>query len=216
MKNKTLILLVLMAATLLSACAGIPDNAVDMTAVQEKLNKLDGYKQGITATQSDSQQEYNPAMGTFRSFNFGVSKELVQSMETLPLNQVYTDALDYTGSGIYGYDMMLTYWFNADSQLGSVSYSMQGQEYQTAVDSLTEGLRGDYGEPVDVGYYDTSNNELTFDTTEEAQQSIDTGGAYYSAVWRLDNDVHIELYARKIDTGYDFWVYYTDYNYYSE
>lgn len=216
MKNKTLILIILMSATLLSACAGIPDNAVDMSAVQEKLNKLDAYKKGITVTQSAGQQDFDPAMGTFRSFNFGVSKEIVQSMETLPLNQAYSDALDYTGSGIYGHDMVLTYWFNADNLLGSVSYSMQTKEYQPALDSLTEGLRSDYGEPADVGYYDISNNELTFGTNEEAQQSIDTGGAYYSEVWRLDNDVHIELYARKIDTGYDFWVYYTDYNDYSK
>ncbi len=216
MKKKMLILMISLAAMLLGACAGIPDNQADMSAIKEKLNKIDAYKEGISASQLASQQDYDSEMDTFRSFNFGVSREIVQSMETLPLSQAYTDALDYTGSGVYGYDMMLTYWFNADSQLGSVSYNMQGEEYQAVVDSLTEGLRGDYGEPVYIGYYDTSNNELTFDTNDEAQRSIDTGDAYYNAVWWLDNDVHIELYARKIDTGYDFWIYYTDYNYYSE
>ena len=215
MKNKALVLMILLAVTLLGACTAIPDNKVDMTAVQQKLNAIDAYKAGIKDNQV-VEQDYDAAQGTFRSFNFGVSKEIVQSMETLPLEKAYTDALDYTGSGIYGYDMLLTYWFNGDDQFHSASYSMEGDNYLDTVSSLKAGLSGDYGEPTESGYYDSADTAVSFASDIEALQAVDNEGAYYYASYQDANGISVELYARKIDTGYDYWVYYTDYTYYTE
>jgi hypothetical protein len=198
---------------LLSACTGITDSGVNKSAVQEKLKTIDEYKAGITG----SQVKDNDLMdGTFRSFKFGVSKEIVQSMETLPLNEEFTDALDYSGSGIYGYDMMLTYWFSGDNQLYSASYSMENSKYTDTVNGLMEALSGEYGDPAEAGSFDSAETAVTFDSDTEAMQAVDNDGAYYYAVFVDSSGIDIELYARKIGTGYDYWVYYTDYSYYVE
>ncbi len=213
MKLRLLTVMILIAALLLGACTAASDNAVDQTAVEQKLNALDAYKESLPGNNTVN-NDFDAQKGVFRSFYFGMSKEMVRAMETLTLNQEFTDALDYTGSKIYGYDMLLTYWFNSDNMLGSVSYSMQGNAFLDTVNALMEGLRGDYGNPVSFGYSDTFNEAVAFDSDDQALQAVDTGSAYYNAIWWLDNNIHVELYGRKTDTGYDYWIYYTDYTYY--
>lgn len=218
MKLKLLTVMVLAVAGLLGACMAVSDGAVDMTAVEKKLNAIDAYKEGLPDNRNNNEVNtgVNPQLGNLRSFYFGMSKEIVRSTETLTLDKEFTDALDYTGCEIYGYDMLLTYWFNSDDMLSSMSYSMQGENYLDTVNSLMDGLRGDYGEPTSSGYYDTADVSVTFDSDDQARQAVDAGSTYYNAVWTLDDDIYAEMYARKIETGYDYWIYYTDYNYYEK
>ncbi len=213
MKLRLLTVMILASAIWLCACTAASDGAADMTAVEQKLNAIDAYKESLSGNNTVN-KDFDAQKGVFRSFYFGMSKELVRDIETLALNQEFTDALDYTGSKIYGYDMLLTYWFNSDDMLGSVSYSMQGEAFLDTMNALMEGLRGDYGNPVSFGYSDTSNEAVTFDSDDQALQAVDSGSAYYNAILWLDNNIHVELYARKTDTGYDYWIYYTDYTYY--
>ncbi len=215
MKLRLLTVMILIAAILLGACTAIADGAVDIAAVEQKLNAIDAYKEGVPDNEA-GMNDINPQEGIFRSFSFGMSKEMVRSAETLMLDEKFTDALDYLGSEVYGHDMLLTYWFNSDDMLSSVSYSMQGEKYLETVNSLMEGLRGDYGKPVSAGYHDMSDDNVTFDSDDQVLQAVDSGGAYYNAVWWPDNDIRMEMYARKIDTGYSYWIYYTDYTLYKK
>lgn len=210
MKLRGLMLAGTLAAVLLSACTAVPDSEVDMAAVRQKLGVLDGYKATLRANGAD---DYNAAEATVRSFSFGVSKQLVKTMETLTPAGEYTDALDYSGGGLYGYDMLLTYWFNSFDQLGCVSYSMENDMYADTRSGLMAMLAG-YGEPADAGYYDSADEAVAFDSEAEALAAVEEGGVYYYARIPQSNGIDIELYARRIDTGYDYWVYFTDYAYY--
>ncbi len=212
MKRRLLIVLVLLAAMLAAACGGPAQNKADMSSVKDKLNVLDVYKESIQKNQTNT----GNTAGTFSEFSFGMSMETIKAMETLPLSTEYTDALDYSGSGIYGYDMMLTYWFNADDQLESISYSMSGDKYLEIVNSLTALLRGDYGEPAESGFYDSNDTAVTFADDTEIMQAVDAEDVYYYAAFKNSSGIDIELYANKKDAGYDFWVYFTDYNYYKK
>lgn len=213
MKRKGFALAVALAAMLLGACTAIPDSGVDIAAVRQKLGVLDGYKDAMAVNRADT-QDYDARDATVRSFSFGVSKQLVKTMETLTLAKEYSDALDYSGGALYGHDMLLTYWFNSFDQLSCVSYSMENDTYADTLDSLMPALRAGYGEPADAGYYDSADEAVTFDTKAAALDAVAEGNAYYYALFVQSNGITIELYARRTDTGYDYWVYFTDYDYY--
>lgn len=210
--KRLLIVLVLLAAMLTAACSGPAHNKADMSAVQDKLNVLDVYKESVQKNQTNP----DTTAENISEFSFGMSREMIRAMETLPLSTEYTDALDYSGSGIYGYDMMLTYWFNADNQLESISYSMWGNKYLETVNSLMASLRSDYGEPSESGFYDSNDSTVTFADDTKIMQAVDADGVYYYAAFKNSSGIDIELFARQKDAGYDFWVYFTDYNYYKK
>lgn len=214
MKKRLLIVLVLIAAMLTAACGAQTQNKADLSAVQDRLGVLDAYKESIQKNQANGTEPNTK--GTTSEFTFGMSREKIIAMETLPLSQEYTDALDYSGSGIYGYDMMLTYWFNADDQLESISYSMLGDNYLETVNSLMSSLRGDYGEPSESGFYDSNDTAVTFADDAAIMQAVDADGTYYYAAFKDSIGIDIELFARQKDASYDFWVYFTDYNYYQK
>jgi hypothetical protein len=205
-------IMILVTMMLLSACTGIADTQVDIQAVQSRLQQMDAYKQSIN---KQTQQAYSTGDATFRGFSFGTSKELISAMETLPLSEQFTDALDYTGSSLYGYDMLLTYWFNSDEQFYGASYNMQNDVYLDTVNTLTAGLHGDFGEPVEAGYYNDTDIALTFDSEDKAMQALEKGDAYYYDAFVDANGIKVELFARRYDNSYDYWVYYTDYTYYT-
>jgi len=213
-KAKLIIGMVVLIAVLLSACTGIPDSQVDINTLQGRLRQIDTYKKTVPDIQ-ESQHAYNKSNATFRGIKFGSSMEMVSMIETLPLIEEYTDALDYTGSGLYGYEMLLTYWFNLDDQLYRVAYSMDNDRFFETVDSLAAALQGDYGEPHTAGYYDYENAEIIFETEEEPLQAIGTQSAYYYEAFVDDNGTQIELFAEKTDDSYGYWVCYTDYSYYN-
>jgi len=211
-KAKAICIMVFLAAVLLCACGGIPDSDVDIDSVKGRLKQIDAYKKSVPENR-EARQDYSTADATFRGFNFGVSKEMVGAMETLALSEQYNDALDYTGSTLYGYDMLLTYWFNKDNQLYSAGYSMQNDQYSDTMNRLIARLRGDYGEPYQTGYYDDTNAAVTFNTEREALQAVDDGNAYYYAAFADDFGTQIELCVQNSDAGYQYWVCYTDYSY---
>ncbi len=215
MKKRLLIVIMMFTAILSAACSGPAENKADLSAVQDKLNVLDVYKENIASTQSKG-IEFEADAGIFRNYRFGMSKEMISSLETLTLSKQFTDALDYTGSGMYGYDMLLTYWFNDDDQLESVSYSMQNAEFNKTLTTLMDGLRNELGEPTVQGYYSSTDVPVAFDTDDQAMQAVDTDGSYYYAAFTSPSSIKTELYANKKDAGYDFWVYFTDYSYYKK
>lgn len=214
MKKSLFILMILFITIMIGACTEIPDSQVDISVIQNKLDTLDAYKESLPDVKA-SEQDYDITDATFRGIYFGTSMDMVGTLETLPLSEQYSDALDYTGSGVYSYDMLLTYWFNSNDQLFSASYSMNNSELFETFDALMTGLQSDFGEPLELSYYDDSNASVTFDSQEQALNAVDNDGAYYYAYFVDDNGINIELYAMKGDTDYEFWVYYTDYSYYA-
>jgi hypothetical protein len=79
------------------------------------------------------------------------------------------------------------------------------------------GMSGDYGEPQESGYYDsTSNAAVRFDTEEDALKAVDSGEDYYYAVFADESGIRITLDAGRVNTGYDYYVTYTDNTYYTE
>lgn len=213
MKKNILISLILLAVILLSACAGIADSQVDISAVQNKLDDIDAYKASLPEVQSTAQDSQDEP---FRGFTFGTSMEMVGALETLPLSEQYSDALVYSESALYSYNMLLTYWFNTNDQLSSISYNMQNDAFFDTLNTLMTGLRGDYGEPYQFGYYDKENTVVSFASQAKALDAVDNDGAYYYEAFTDANEIQIELYAQKKDAGYEFWMYYTDYLYYNE
>jgi len=213
-KVKLFVVMVMLAVLLLSACSDIPDSQVDIDTVRARLQQIDDYKQSVPDTK-EIQKAYNTSDATFRGIKFGLSMEMVSAIETLPLSEQFSDALDYTGGAIYGYDMLITYWFNLDNQLYRAAYSMTNGQYFDTVESLTAALKKDYSEPYVAGYFDYENAGVAFDTSEEALQAVDSKNAYYYEAFVDDFGTQIELFVEKTEDRYGYWVCYTDYSYYN-
>jgi hypothetical protein len=207
-KAMTFTLLVI-SALLLASCAAIADSQVNHTSIENRLEKLDAFKQTIPARPAALAGELSAL--SFRSVAFGSTMTSVKAVETQPLANSYSNALDFEPVSFYSYSMQPTYWFNETGQLYSGSYSMQHSDYAAIAQDLQSRLTADFGQPAEVSYYDYSYGAVTFASGPEAQAAIDSGDTYYFVSYADSDGLTIELYVQGASAGgYEFYIYFTD------
>ena len=78
--------------------------------INDRLELIDDFKEQIVLVEpTDSTQKYKS--DTFRGIPFGTYRSDVLTLETLPLLNEYTNAVDFASTLMFNYSMTPTYWF---------------------------------------------------------------------------------------------------------
>ena len=201
--------LLVISALLLVSCTAIADSQVNHASIENRLEKLDALKQAIPARPIALAGSLSVL--SFRGVAFGSTMANVKDIETQPLADSYSNALDFQPVSFYSYSMHPTYWFNETGQLYSGSYSMQHSEYAAIAQDLQSRLTADFGQPAVASYYDYNYGAVTFASEAEAQAAIDSGDTYYFVSYASSDGLTVELYVQAASAGgYEFYIYFTD------
>ncbi len=206
---KKMLLLLSFIALMCASCTAVPDIGTSGASVEERLTQIDAYKETIP-DRTEASDNLLSAL-SFRGIPFGSTMSEVKAAETLEVTEVYSDALDFEPVIIYSYSMVPSCWFNEAGVFYSGSYSMTQSDYAPAVQNLASSLTSEFGEPVEIGYYDYSHISVNFASDDEAIAAMRNGEAYYYVSYTGTGGLSIEFYAEADGSdGFGFYIFYSD------
>ena len=208
--------LIVAAALMLCGCSiSSSDTSQD---VQDRLDKLDELKKTIEQIPAAARESLEAqASGAFRDVPYGSSRDDVFFLENQDTLEEFDNAIDFEYVEIFGYQMLPTYWFNANEQMYRGSYYMKtDEEIIDIMRAFLPQLEELFGSALETSYYNYGNELLEL-SEAKAIAAVSEGNAYFYA-WYYYDIIDIELYI-EVDTSakdvpiYEVYVNFTDYTY---
>lgn len=190
----------------------------ELDKVYDRLELVDEFNEQNVLSLSEnpivSQQE-----GTFRNVPFGSLRSDVESHETLQMSVQYDNAIDYTPTPVFDYNMVPTYWFNSSDQLYRGTYCCESsQPMDEIINSISKKLSNIYGQPEHSDFYNADHEVAVWNSEDELAGLIENNLVYYYADY-ISNDVEVDFYLEINENSsaenivYDVCIMFTDNSY---
>lgn len=205
--KKLLVTILISAVLLLCACS---QNA-DTIDINDRLEQLDELNESELTPKPNPIKEQ--ALGTFRNIPFGSTASQIEIKETLPVVNIYHDAIDFENTEVFSYSMQPTYWLNYDGLLYRGSYSFRtSRNLFDIIEELQYYLDDIYTNAAQYGFRNQDYKYVQFDDKQQTIDAIENNEIHYYE-WYFYDGIDIEVFIEWENGSYLVYLLFTDRKY---